>query len=96
MHHPTKFSAHRNCSDGNIIVLICHVMSQGHAVKGFYDFMVESTRQCVTNLSNLVSISSIVVETSFSLSLDLKKHLAKRHVTFWERAHHGKLQSCQE
>lgn len=77
MHHPTKFSGHRNCSDGKIIVLICHVILQGHAVKGFDDFMVESTRQCITNLSNLVAISSMVVETSFSLSLDLKKARGK-------------------
>ena len=42
--------------------LICHVISQDHAIKGPFDFMGESSSLKVTTLQNLVPIDTVVVE----------------------------------
>ena len=39
---PAKFAGHRHCSCGDIIVLVFHVISQDHAIKGSCDFMGRS------------------------------------------------------
>ena len=39
---PAKFGGHRQCSSGDIIVLVFHVISQDHAIKGSCDFMGRS------------------------------------------------------
>ena len=38
-HHPTKFHGHRHCGSGDKMVLVCHVISQDHVIKGSFDFM---------------------------------------------------------
>ena len=37
-YHPAKFRGHRHCGSGDIIFLICHVISQDQIVKGSCDF----------------------------------------------------------
>ena len=32
-HHSSKLGAHRRCGSGDIMVLICHVILQDHAIK---------------------------------------------------------------
>ena len=36
--HPVKFGDHRHCGGGDIMVLVCHVISQKHQTKGPQDF----------------------------------------------------------
>ena len=33
-YHSTKFGGHRHCSSEDIKVLVCHVISQDHLIKG--------------------------------------------------------------
>ena len=32
-HHPSKFDGHTHCDIGDIMFLICHMISQGHVTK---------------------------------------------------------------
>ena len=41
-YHPAKFGGHWHCGSGDIMVLACHVVSQGHLIKGSYDLMGRS------------------------------------------------------
>ena len=38
-HHPSKFCGHRICGSGDIIVLVCHEISQDQVIKGLCNFM---------------------------------------------------------
>ena len=33
-HYPAKFGGHRQCGSRDVIVVVCHVISQDHLVKG--------------------------------------------------------------
>ena len=33
-YHPTKFGGNKHCGSGNAILLICHVISEDHVIKG--------------------------------------------------------------
>ena len=39
-HQHTKFGGHRHCGSGNMLILICQVISQDLVMKGTYDFKV--------------------------------------------------------
>ena len=41
-HHPDKFWDHGNFGNGDTMVLVYHVISQGHVTKESCDFMGES------------------------------------------------------
>ena len=41
-HHFSKFNGHGNYDSGHRIAYVCHVISQDPAIKGSYDFRVES------------------------------------------------------
>ena len=43
-HTPAKFGGHRHHGSGDIMVLVCHVILQDLAIKGFRDFMGSSLR----------------------------------------------------
>ena len=34
-----KFGSHRHCGSGDLLILVCHVISQDHAIKGSCYFM---------------------------------------------------------
>ena len=38
-HHSAKFAGHRHCSSGNIMILVCNVIQQDYAPKGYISFM---------------------------------------------------------
>ena len=38
-YHPAKFGGHRDCGSKDIMVLLCLVLSQDHAIKASCDFM---------------------------------------------------------
>ena len=40
--HPAKFDGHRNCDRGDIKILVCHVILQGHVIKSLYNLMDRS------------------------------------------------------
>ena len=37
-HYRAKFGGHRHCDSGDIIVLVCHVISQEYVIKRSRDF----------------------------------------------------------
>ena len=41
-HTPAKSGGHRHHGSGDIMVLVCHVILQDLAIKGFHDFMGSS------------------------------------------------------
>ena len=41
-HHPFTFGGHRHCGTGDIIVLVCHVISQNTRPKGPITLWVEA------------------------------------------------------
>ena len=47
------------------MVLVCHVISQDHGMKGSYDFMGNSLSKQVTILPSLVAKDTLVVEIYF-------------------------------
>ena len=61
-YHPANFGGHRQCGSGDIMVLVCHVISQDHLINGSYDFVGRSTSKQVTTLQNLAAIVTLVVE----------------------------------
>ena len=44
-HHPAKCGNRRHWGSGDIMVLVCHVISQGHLIKGSCDLMCEARSQ---------------------------------------------------
>ena len=70
-HHPAKFGGHRLCGIRDIMVLVCHMISQDHKIKGLCDSMGIILSRCVTILQRMVVIGTLVVEKYFSLSRDL-------------------------
>ena len=42
-HYPAKFGGHRHCDSGDIIVLVCHVISQECLIKRSRDFSCSSS-----------------------------------------------------
>ena len=63
--------------------LICHVISQDHAIKGPFDFMGESSSLKVTTLQNLVPIDTVVVEISEFLKILLAYSKCRTSVTVY-------------
>ena len=61
-YHPANFGGHRQCGSGDIMVLVCHVISQDHLINGSSDFVRRSTSKQVTTLQNLVAIVTLAVE----------------------------------
>ena len=41
-HHPAKFLGHSHYGSGDVMVLICHVITQDHVITGSCDFGKES------------------------------------------------------
>ena len=41
-HHPAKFGCHRHSGSGDIMVFVCHVTLQEHAIRALDDFVVRS------------------------------------------------------
>ena len=72
--HSTNFGVHRNCSIGDIMVLVCHIISQNHLIKVSFDFMRRSPSRQVSILQKLVAITTLVVGyNEFSLPRELQR-----------------------
>ena len=70
-YHPAKSVSHRHSDNWDIVVLVCHVVSQDHVIKGSCDFIGRSpSRYHVTTLPSLMAIGTLIVEIVFSLSRD--------------------------
>ena len=60
-HHLAKFNSHRPCASRDITYLIYDVTLQDHVIKGFSDFLEESSSLYVTNLPSLVAAVIMLV-----------------------------------
>ena len=58
-HHLGKFCEHRYYDSGDIVVLVCHVISCKHMFKGFCEFMGEIPSRGVTTFLCLVTIGHV-------------------------------------
>ena len=61
-HHPTMFGGHRHCGNGDIMLLVCRVISQDSMIKRSCDFMGRIPSKQVTILQSLVAVATLVVE----------------------------------
>ena len=61
-HHPTKFGSHSHCGCGNIMVLVCHVISQSHVMKRSRYYMGRYPSKPVTILQNVVTMATLAVD----------------------------------
>ena len=61
-HLSDEFGGHILCCSENIMVKICHVITQNHKIKGSCDFMGGSPSWKITTLLSLVVISFLVVK----------------------------------
>ena len=64
-HHSAKFGGHRHCGIGDILVLVCHVISHDQVIIGSCDLMGRSLSMEVTIQQSLVVIATLVVEICF-------------------------------
>ena len=60
--YTAEFSGHKHYGNGDMIILVCHLIFQDHIIKGPYDFIGSSPISSVTILLRLVPISIVVVE----------------------------------
>ena len=61
-HHPAKFDGHMHCSIRDIMVLVCHMISQDHNIKGSCDSMGIILSRCVTILQSGSDMIFFIVE----------------------------------
>ena len=64
-YHPAKFGGDSLSGSGLIMILICHLISQDHVIKGSCGFMGGSPLWYVTTLLSLVAIGIVEVEIYF-------------------------------
>ena len=60
--HPAKFGDRRHCGSEDIMVLVCHVILQGHVIKASNDCMGRRSSRQVTILPSLVALGILVVD----------------------------------
>ena len=61
--HPSKFGGYGHYGTGDIIVLVCHVISRDYIIKRSCDFKGRNLSKYVTILPSLVAIDTLVSET---------------------------------
>ena len=98
-HHLAKFGGHRYCSSRDITFLVCHVIKQGHVIKGSGDYI----NRCCLSTSTLrhhpakfgghrhCSRGDIMVLVCFVISQD---HIIRGSCYFIGRRP-SRLPSCQ-
>ena len=59
---PTKFNGHKHNRGGDLIVLLCHLITQDHMSKASSNIMGRSPSRLFTILTNLLVIGTVVVE----------------------------------
>ena len=64
-HQPTKFGGPRQGGNGNIMILVCHVILQDHVIKGTCGYRSWSPSRKVAILPCLVAIGTMVLEISW-------------------------------
>ena len=60
--HFTKSCGHRHCGSGDIMVIVCDVISQDHLTEGWSNIMGRSPSWHITNMLSLVGIVTVAVE----------------------------------
>ena len=83
-YYPSKFRSHIHCGRRDIIVLVCHVISQDHARKQPFDFRGRKPSRQVTKLQSLVAIVTLGVKLDFSLPRDSARLLDQKVKWFYE------------
>ena len=59
---PPKIGGHEHCEIGNVMVLVCHVISQDRKTKGLSNIMSRSPLKLTTTLPSLVVLDTAAVE----------------------------------
>ena len=61
-HHLGKSCRHRHYDKGDIMFLICHVVSNEHMLKGLHEFLCGGPSQRVTTFPFLIATGLVQVE----------------------------------
>ena len=64
-HQPDKFGGHRHCGSGDIMILVCHVILQGHMIKESCDSTLRRPSRQVTILPSFVATDALEMEICF-------------------------------
>ena len=62
IHYPAKFNGHGHCGNGDIMVLVFHIILEEHIIKRLCNFAAKSTSRQVTILPSMVTINTVVAE----------------------------------
>ena len=68
-----KFGSHKPCGRNNIVVLVCHLISQDHTMKKSCDYMGGSSWWSVTTLPNLVARFHMLAQTVILMPMEWKR-----------------------
>ena len=79
---PGKFDGHKLCRSGDIIVLVCHVISQDHMMKQACNTTGKSPLRQVTILQNLAAIFASGVIMILVCHVISQDHVIKRSCDF--------------
>ena len=77
--HPVKFSDCSHSNSDDVLVLVCHVISQDHVIKGSCDFMERSSWSELTIPPSLLAIDALIVEIICHVIDSLSRDLARPH-----------------
>ena len=83
-HIPREFRGHREHGSRDIMVLVCHIISQDRMTKVSSNIIGKSPSRIVTILPSLVVIST-VVHNDFNLSPDLSRPPDQRLIRLYGR-----------
>ena len=78
------FGGPRHCRSGDIMVLICHVISQNHVLKRSFDVMGRRRSWEVTIVQSLVGIGTLVEKTFLVCHVISKDHVIKGACAFMD------------
>ena len=63
------FRCHRHCGSGDIMILLCHLISRDNVIKGSCEFIGRSSSRKVTFLPSLVAIGTVGMEIARHLEV---------------------------
>ena len=67
-HHPIKFGGHTHCYIGDIMILVCCMISQDHIIRGSCAFIGSGPLTWIIIVSRMVAIDALIVEICFCLT----------------------------
>ena len=89
-YHLAKFDGHLRSGNGDIVFLICHMISQDYMIEGSCNFISKigkSSLMQVTILPSLVRKALWQWNNNLICHAILQDHMIKAHVNLWAGSH---------